>query len=95
MTAVMLESLAQQYGCRIFALGRSPLEQGPAGLSLEEQESWFYEKFMEEHPDKKPTEMKWAFEKAQARWEAAATICLLYTSPSPRDQRGSRMPSSA
>ena len=26
---------------------------------------------------------------------AAITICLLYTSPSPRDQRGSRMPSSA
>ena len=24
-----------------------------------------------------------------------ATNCLLYTSPSPRDQRGSRMPSSA
>ena len=24
-----------------------------------------------------------------------ARICLLYTSPSPRDQRGSRMPSSA
>ena len=23
------------------------------------------------------------------------TVCLLYTSPSPRDQRGSRMPSSA
>ena len=23
------------------------------------------------------------------------TLCLLYTSPSPRDQRGSRMPSSA
>ena len=28
--------------------------------------------------------------------ETALTIlCLLYTSPSPRDQRGSRMPSSA
>ena len=27
--------------------------------------------------------------------EAVLTICLLYTSPSPRDQRGSRMPSSA
>ena len=27
--------------------------------------------------------------------EAAGDICLLYTSPSPRDQRGSRMPSSA
>ena len=24
-----------------------------------------------------------------------ANVCLLYTSPSPRDQRGSRMPSSA
>ena len=27
--------------------------------------------------------------------EEAALACLLYTSPSPRDQRGSRMPSSA
>ena len=27
--------------------------------------------------------------------EVRGTICLLYTSPSPRDQRGSRMPSSA
>ena len=26
---------------------------------------------------------------------ACISICLLYTSPSPRDQRGSRMPSSA
>ena len=31
------------------------------------------------------------------RWvdDTQATPCLLYTSPSPRDQRGSRMPSSA
>ena len=30
-------------------------------------------------------------------WESVLfhTACLLYTSPSPRDQRGSRMPSSA
>ena len=27
--------------------------------------------------------------------EALSPACLLYTSPSPRDQRGSRMPSSA
>ena len=27
--------------------------------------------------------------------EALKRACLLYTSPSPRDQRGSRMPSSA
>ena len=30
-----------------------------------------------------------------ARMISAAEACLLYTSPSPRDQRGSRMPSSA
>ena len=28
-------------------------------------------------------------------WLAFLSLCLLYTSPSPRDQRGSRMPSSA
>ena len=34
--------------------------------------------------------------KALARaTDANRWICLLYTSPSPRDQRGSRMPSSA
>ena len=27
--------------------------------------------------------------------EVRIRVCLLYTSPSPRDQRGSRMPSSA
>ena len=36
-----------------------------------------------------PMEMR-----ARARGDAVP-ICLLYTSPSPRDQRGSRMPSSA
>ena len=28
-------------------------------------------------------------------WSEHCSYCLLYTSPSPRDQRGSRMPSSA
>ena len=32
---------------------------------------------------------------AVARHAGARNVCLLYTSPSPRDQRGSRMPSSA
>ena len=31
----------------------------------------------------------------RAYWLALNAACLLYTSPSPRDQRGSRMPSSA
>ena len=36
-----------------------------------------------------------ACEDRMIRAKAKAMICLLYTSPSPRDQRGSRMPSSA
>ena len=34
-------------------------------------------------------------EKSENAAAAKAKDCLLYTSPSPRDQRGSRMPSSA
>ena len=30
-----------------------------------------------------------------AEYDSLSDFCLLYTSPSPRDQRGSRMPSSA
>ena len=36
-----------------------------------------------------------AFEKTKQTLSAQGWFCLLYTSPSPRDQRGSRMPSSA
>ena len=36
-----------------------------------------------------------AREVALSEADALATICLLYTSPSPRDKRQSRMPSSA
>ena len=40
----------------------------------------------------------WRMKQLQYTWLRSMTesyICLLYTSPSPRDQRGSRMPSSA
>ena len=40
-------------------------------------------------------ELSKAQKAAKAGLEAVASTCLLYTSPSPRDQRGSRMPSSA
>ena len=36
-----------------------------------------------------------AHEAGPGTWCALDCLCLLYTSPSPRDQRGSRMPSSA
>ena len=39
---------------------------------------------------------EWNAKKIVRQWVFPNTItCLLYTSPSPRDQRGSRMPSSA
>ena len=39
----------------------------------------------------------WLSEQADVviRFQGGHNACLLYTSPSPRDQRGSRMPSSA
>ena len=36
-----------------------------------------------------------AFQTAKANGDEIPEICLLYTSPSPRDMRRSRMPSSA
>ena len=38
---------------------------------------------------------RWAAEQQAAQFAQQLQACLLYTSPSPRDQRGSRMPSSA
>ena len=37
----------------------------------------------------------WAYASASGHYAMIVLTCLLYTSPSPRDQRGSRMPSSA
>ena len=79
VTALMLESLAEQFGCRIIAFGRSPLERGPDHLSADDAESQFYARFVEEHPGKNASEMKRAFAKAQARWEADRTIRNLNT----------------
>ena len=50
-----------------------------------------------------PEESRWSTIQDNAKQDDLAikidtalfTVCLLYTSPSPRDQRGSRMPSSA
>ena len=38
---------------------------------------------------------QWTAERIGFGHQRLSIICLLYTSPSPRDQRGSRMPSSA
>ena len=48
-----------------------------------------------QHANKAATraELTWSIEESVVLTDAQR--CLLYTSPSPRDQRGSRMPSSA
>ena len=41
-------------------------------------------------------QLKWLYDNDPVmHFSVNAKTCLLYTSPSPRDQRGSRMPSSA
>ena len=44
-----------------------------------------------ENPVYKPFRYPWCYD----AWLTQQRICLLYTSPSPRDMRRSRMPSSA
>ena len=46
-------------------------------------------------PVKHSKKAKKMVESIVAEPKTESSICLLYTSPSPRDQRGSRMPSSA
>ena len=45
--------------------------------------------------DREPTDLGVTVDRDRDRFATLSTVCLLYTSPSPRDQRGSRMPSSA
>ena len=47
------------------------------------------------HHQKYTDGMNGALEKLSPELQSKDIVCLLYTSPSPRDQRGSRMPSSA
>ena len=57
-------------------------------------ETLTFERFDTETPLLK-TSTGETYEGYYERTVGEALICLLYTSPSPRDQRGSRMPSSA
>ena len=51
---------------------------------------WFFLSIVFVFPMNKESSREWLCHSCNHKW-----ICLLYTSPSPRDQRGSRMPSSA
>ena len=52
---------------------------------IEEYNCWFLSRF----------DVAWDAASDSTHFHTKAGTCLLYTSPSPRDQRGSRMPSSA
>ena len=54
-----------------------------------------YKKFLSDIGYLLPEGPSFAIETRGVDPEIATIACLLYTSPSPRDQRGSRMPSSA
>ena len=60
--------------------------------SSNELKKAFKKKAMKYHPDRNPDNPEAAEKFKEA---AEAYDCLLYTSPSPRDNRTSRMPSSA
>ena len=69
-------------------------EPGPLPIA-KEVGSWVPNAFVQLLPDNTLKFYTARDEMGQGVTTGLSTICLLYTSPSPRDQRGSRMPSSA
>ena len=57
--------------------------------------SWENDEISDEVISDRIGELIKTVEGARGFFVVSLSICLLYTSPSPRDQRGSRMPSSA
>lgn len=74
VTAVMVESLLEDFGCKVVAIGRSELEPPPSDLNDPELESAFYDRYANANPDASGVEMKRAYQSAYARWEAYETI---------------------
>ena len=69
---------------------------GPAPILSEKQQEYVeMRKELEEEKQLIPQSEDQPRKEVDNIHEVMYNICLLYTSPSPRDQRGSRMPSSA
>ena len=73
---------------QIFRSYRSYLKIPPKELALKLPKSYMYDGL-------EPSVPNCLLEYTKDAWTEDPRYCLLYTSPSPRDQRGSRMPSSA
>ena len=65
------------------------------GIDWEFDELWLEEDGIDRELDELWLEEDGIDRELDELWLEEDGICLLYTSPSPRDQRGSRMPSSA
>ena len=83
----------------ITVLGSGVMGHGIAQVSATAGYNVVLRDIKQEFLDKAMEKIKWSLDKMVTKEkiskEEADGICLLYTSPSPRDQRGSRMPSSA
>ncbi|MFZ5829216.1 MAG: SDR family NAD(P)-dependent oxidoreductase [Planctomycetota bacterium] len=74
VTAVLLDALLRDYRCTVVALGKSVPDAGPANVDDPQVERDFYARFIGQHPRASAAEMKRAFEKTRACWEAHRTI---------------------
>ena len=77
-----------------YSRGFSFQGEGPLDMRMDTSQGFSAESFLNESTELEISDViyKYGEEKASRK---IAKACLLYTSPSPRDQRGSRMPSSA
>ena len=74
VTAVLLESLLREHRCKVVIFGRSSPESGPENPDDPAVEREFYQHHRREHGGAGVREMKRAFERARARWEAYETL---------------------
>ena len=82
VTAVLLDAILRDYQCTVIALGRSPLQGGPADPHDPEVEREFYARFVAQYatsttdssvpPDLR--QLRRNFETLRAQWEAHNTI---------------------
>lgn len=70
VTALMVSALLQDYGCNVLAVGRSPLEQGPADPDAPHVEQEFYTKYLAANPQATPASMRASYKRTRAAWEA-------------------------
>ena len=96
-TAFQLPGSFTRESVKVYRGGDFPVYQNPTSMR-DELKAWAPDDTSDAMAEKAPTRpapAPVARPAAPARRPAPAPVCLLYTSPSPRDRQKSRMPSSA